>query len=459
MPVTQPNFPYYNTVDQIYHAEWSIPKLARLELLRQSIAALWPNGHPTRFLHIAGTSGKGSTSRFLEVGLGCVGKAGAYMSPHLFDYRERFSIGGEFVSQADIHWAWEERIKPYCLRMALHNPHQVHTFLEVSLLVALAIYEKHGVEWAAIETSVGGRYDHTRALDVVAAVLTNVGTDHANILGKEQWQRTLDKVGIARPGVPFFTSDHNPENAPIIASVCQSVGAELHWVDEQAVNDLVQALERHQLTVAAESLLKATYQKWNAALAYATIRHLCPDVDERRVLEAFCGARLLGRFWPVAENVYADIAHNVEKISALADELQDHFGARGKILVVGMSGKRTPGRVFAALAKVAKLIIVTGASFKGQDPSKVQQELAAMTGNIPVLVINDPRQALAMAQSMQRGDDVIMLTGSTYMIEQALNPDPYLRTLSNTFGWRVQVDTEASGTVQLTLPPPPPPLR
>jgi folylpolyglutamate synthase/dihydropteroate synthase len=161
----------------------------------------------------------------------------------------------------------------------------------------------------------------------------------------------------------------------------------------------------------------------------------------------------------VAENVYADIAHNVEKISALADELQDHFGARGKILVVGMSGKRTPGKVFAALAKVAKLIIVTGASFKGQDPSKVQQELAAMTGNIPVLVINDPRQALAMAQSMQRGDDVIMLTGSTYMIEQALNPDPYLRTLSNTFGWRAQVDTEASGTVQLTLPPPPPPLR
>ena len=457
--VTQPNFPYYNTVDQIYHAEWSIPKLARLELLRQSITTLWPNGHPTRFLHIAGTSGKGSTSRFLEVGLGCVGKAGAYMSPHLFDYRERFSIGGEFVSQADVQWAWEERIKPHCLRMTVRNPHQVHTFLETSLLIALALYEKHEVEWAAIETSVGGRYDHTRALEAVAAVLTNVGSDHANILGKEQWQRTLDKAGIARPGVPFFTGDQNPENTPIIAAVCQSVGAELHRVDEQAVDQLVQALGRHHLTVAAESLLKAAYQKWNAALAYAAIRHLCPDIDERRVLEAFCQARLLGRFWTVADNVYADIAHNVEKISALADELQDHFGARGKILVVGMSGKRAPAKVFAALAKVAKLIIVTGASFKGQDPGKVQGELAGLTGGIPILVINDPRQALAMAQSMQHGDDIIMLTGSTYMIEQALNPDPYLRTLSNTFGWRTQVDTEASGTVQLTLPPPPPPLR
>lgn len=457
--MNQPNFPYYNTVDQIYHAEWSIPKLARLELLRASIATLWPQGHPTRFIHVAGTSGKGSTSRFLEVGLNCAGKAGAYMSPHLFDYRERFSIGGEFVSQADVHWAWEERIKPYCLRLTLHNPHQVHTFLEVSLLIALALYEKHEVEWAAIETSVGGRYDHTRALDVVAAALTNVGSDHAHFLGKEQWQRTLDKAGIARPEMPFFTSDRNPENLPIITAVCQATGAPLHWVDETAVESLLQALARHKLTVAAEALLNATYQKWNAALAYAVIRHLCPDLAERQILEAFCQARLLGRFWHVAGNLYADIAHNVEKITALAGELPTYFGECGKILIIGMSGKRAPSKVFATLAKVAKLIIVTGASYKGQDPGKVQQELAGLTNGIPVLVINEPRQALEVAHSMQRGDDVIILTGSTYTIEQALNADPYLRSLSSSFGWRTHVDTEATGTVELTLPKPPPPLR
>lgn len=457
--MNEANFSYYNTVDQIYHAEWTTAKLVRLELLRASIATLWPNGHPTRFIHVAGTSGKGSTSRFLEVGLGCVGKAGAYMSPHLFDYRERFSIGGEFVSQADVHWAWEERIKPHCLRLTLHNPQHVHTFLEVSLLMALALYEKHGVEWAAMETSVGGRYDHTRALDVAAAALTNVGSDHAHLLGKEQWQRTLDKAGIARPNVPFFTTDRNPENLAIIASVCQSMGAPLHLVDEAAVENLVQALTRHRLMVEAESLLNAAYQKWNAALAYAVIRYLYPDVDERQILEAFCNARLLGRFWHVRDNIYADIAHNAEKISAFASELPDHFGERGKILIVGLSGKRAPSKVFAALAKVAKLIIVTGASYKGQEPGKVQQELAGLTSGVPVLVISDPGQALEVAQSMQREDDVILLTGSTYTIEQALNADPYLRSLSSSFGWRMHVDTEASGTVQLTLPQPPSPLR
>ncbi|MBX3010687.1 MAG: hypothetical protein KF832_04235 [Caldilineaceae bacterium] len=454
--MNQPNFPYYNVIDQIYHAEWSITKLARLELLRESIAKLWPQGHPTRLIHVAGTSGKGSTSRFLEVGLGCVGKAGAFMSPHLFDYRERFSISGAFVSQADVQWAWEKRVRPFCVQLALQNPHATHTFHEVSILMALALYEEHGVEWVALETSIGGRYDQTRALDVVATALTNAGSDHAHMLGKEQWQRTLDKAGIARPGVPFFTSDRHPENLPILAAVCQAEGAELQVVDEQAVAALEAALERHQLTVEGESLLSATYQKWNAALAYAIIRHLCPTVDERRVLEAFCQARLLGRFWQVADNLYADIAHNVEKISALAGELREHFGERGIILILGISGKRAPNQVFAALAKVAKMIIVTGASYKGQDPGKVQQELSGLTRGIPLLVLNDPRQALDVAQAMQRDDDVILLTGSTYTIEQALNQDPYLRSLSNSFGWRTQVDTEASGTVELTLPKPPP---
>ena len=72
--MTQPDFPCYNTVDQIYHAEWSTPKLARLELMRQSIRTLWPDGHPTKLIHVAGTGGKGSTCRFLEAGLSTIGR-------------------------------------------------------------------------------------------------------------------------------------------------------------------------------------------------------------------------------------------------------------------------------------------------------------------------------------------------------------------------------------------------
>jgi len=458
--VEQPNFPYYNTVDQIYHAEWSIQKLARLELLRESVQTLWPNGHPTRLIHVTGTSGKGSTTRFLEVGLSLHGKAGALMSPHLFDYRERFSIDGEFVSQSDVTWAWETRIKPHCVRLALHNEQHTHTFSEVCILIALALFDKYEVKWAALEVSVGGRYDQARALDVVATVLTNVGSDHAHMLGHEQWQRVLDKAGIARRGVPFFTSDTNPANLEIIAAVCRDLEAPLHQVHATQVVELEHQVERIFVPpLAAESLLSAGYQKWNAALALAVIRHLCPQLDERQVLQKFADARLVGRLWQVETGVYADIAHNAEKITALTGEVETRFVGLGKIFVVGLSGSRVPRQVFAALAKVAKAIIVTGASYKGQDPAKVQHEISTITGDIPTLLVAEPQAAYQVARSIQGDEDIIIVTGSTYTIEQIFNPDAYLRTLSATFGWRTKVDTEATGTVQLTLPKPPSLIR
>jgi dihydrofolate synthase/folylpolyglutamate synthase len=457
--VTTPNFPYYNTIDQIYHAETTTALLARQELLRQSIRTLWPNGHPTRLVHVVGTSGKGSTSRFLEMGFACVGQSGAYMSPHLFDYRERFSINGEFVSQEDVMWAWHERIQPHCVQLALHNPHHSHTFLGVSILIGLALFEKHGVEWAALEAGIGGRYDQTRALDVEATVLTNVGADHANLLGKEQWQRVLDKAGAARPNKPFFTSDTDPANLAIIRAICQDVGAPLTEIGRSEIEQLTAQLAALPGAVDKESLIQAGYQKWNAALSLAVVRHFYPELEQRQVLAKFTQARLLGRLWQVADRLYADIAHNREKISALTGELATRFADQGKILVIGLSGQRAPRQVFAELAKVARAILVTSASYKGQDPEKVRNEIAPLVGDTPLLVIPDPKQALQLAQSMQGANEVVIITGSTYTIEQALNPDPYLRYLSSSFGWRSAVDTEAHGTVQLTLPKPKPGVR
>ena len=453
------NFPYYNVVDQIFHAEWSAVKLARLDLLRHSVATMWPNGHPTRLIHVVGTGGKGSTCRFLETGFGLMGKAGAFMSPHLFDYRERFSVSGEFVSQADIVWAWEERVCPYVTWLALNHPEQVHTFHEVSILMALALFERHEVEWGAFESGIGGRYDQTRAVDAAAVALTNVGSDHAHLLGDTLWQRVLDKAGAARLNVPIFTSEENPASIEIIRQVSEHAGAPLQVVGQGDVQALVSGLASHGIEVTTDSLLHAPYQKWNAALAAAVIRRFAPQLEEERLLRAFAGARLLGRFWRVDEGIYADIAHNYEKINALAGEIREQFGDAGKILVLGMSGKRFPAKIFGALAEMAKTIIVTGASFKGLDPGKVAAEVTPLAGDTPTLVVADPRHALDAARAMRQPGDIILLTGSTYMIEQALNADPHLRTLGATFGWRMEQPNEATGTLNLTLPQPPPPLR
>ncbi len=384
------DFPYYSTVDQIYHAEWSIPKLARLELMRRSIRALWPHGHPTRLIHVAGTAGKGSTSRLLETGLGDLGHTGSFMSPHLFDYRERFSIDCQFVDRAVVHTTWQERIQPYCLQLALDQPQHVHTFHEVSILLALAIFEQYDVAWAAMETGVGGRYDQTRALEMAAAVLTNVGNDHAHLLGPTLWQRTLDKAGIARPGIPFFTTERNPESLAVIAQICADAGAPLTVVDETAVAALVARLAApDQPPLHAQALLTAEHQHWNAALALATIRGVCPDLDADQVLGRLRQAELLGRFWRVEEGVYADIAHNVDKMRVLVAELAAKFPQQEKILVVGISGQRQVVEVFGELAHVAKAVIVTTASYKGQDPVAVRTALEPLLDGTELAVIDD----------------------------------------------------------------------
>ncbi len=449
----KPNFPYYNTVDQIIHAEWTIPQMARQQLLRDSIDILWPDGHPTKLLHVAGSGGKGSTCRFLEVGLMALGTAGAYMSPHIYDYRERFSINGEFAAQDDLTDAWETRIRPHCIRLATTNPHNVHTFLEVSVLLALALFEKHKVDWAAIETHVGGRYDWTRGLDAAASLLTNVGGDHAHMLGSEPWQRVMDKAGIARPGVPFFTTETNHESLGIIETLCQQTGADLHVVGDSDVAQFNQSLEENGLLPLADgALLNASYQRWNGALAMAAIRHLHPQSDPVALTQRIASAQLLGRFWQVDHGVFADVAHNVEKLSVLADEIEEKFGDAGKILILGASLNRVPRDLFAKLARVAKSVIITGATFKGQDPTAVYEEIAPLLPDTHMLVVTDPQQALQTAKTLQTDDDIILLTGSTYMIEQALNPDPYLRHINDTFGWRMQTRSEAQGTVQLKLP-------
>ncbi len=428
---------YYNTVDQIYHSEWAIGKLARIELLRRLIGRLWPNGHPTRLIHVAGTSGNGSTGRFLEAGLGLVGKAGGYYSPHLFDYRERFSIAGQFAAQDDITAAWENTVKPLCLEMALNNTPYPLSFPEVAILIALVLFEQYQVAWAAIETGLGGRYDQTCALTVAATLLTNVGRDHEHLLGSEHWQRALDKVGICRAGVPFFTSAQNSETLDIVRAVCAQAPTQLYITDDAQVT----AFEAQLHAVFADqlpddSLLNAAHQRRNAALSLAVLRHLFPEIDVHQVIARFANARLPGRFWRVGAGVYADIAHNPEKILALARQIERQFADAGKIFVIGVSGQRLPRALYGPLAKIARAIIITGNFYRGQQAQAVKDELDSLPADIPVLLADDPRQALEMATSMQTATDVVILTGSTYMIEQALNPDPYLRHINLTYGWR-----------------------
>jgi dihydrofolate synthase/folylpolyglutamate synthase len=448
---------YYSTVDEIYHCEAVVPILARQELLRRSIRRLWPQGHPTRLVQVAGTAGKGSTCRFLEMGLGCFGRSGAFSSPEVFDYRERFSVGGAPVAREEVTAAWQSRVKPLAVELALGSPGQVLFFHEVNILLALVLFEQHGVEWAAVETAVGGRYDQTTALDAAATVLTNVGADHEEELGPTPWQRALDKAGIARRGVPFFTAETEPALLALIAGVCAEAGAPFHAVGAAEVAAL------GELMAAAapggpppEALLSAARQQRNAALALAVIRELFPRAEPPRIVAELLSARLPGRFWKVEERLYADIAHNPDKVAALAEEVERRFAGLDKIFVVGVTRGRPARAVLAPLVKLARVMVVTRATLDGQDPQQVEQAIAGLGAGAFTLVVPEPQKALAVARAMCGERDVVVVAGDMDMLDEALNPDPFLRHLNATVGWRTRaVDQPAEPAPPDPFPPRP----
>ncbi len=430
---SMPNTRYLNAVDQIYHAAWTMPKLAQIRRFRQTIARIWPNGHPTRLVHVVGTSGKGSVSRMLEAGFSLYGRAGAFSKPHLLDYRERISILGQPADPNAIAEVWEQQVLPINLDR-VDQTGQPLNFYENTLLLVLYLFERYEIEWAALESGVGGRYDMTSALDVVACVLTNVGRDHEAVLGSEAWQRALDKAGVARPKVPFLSSERAPEIREIIASVCNDVGAPLSWVEEQHEAKLRQTLGE----IGVDSILHPSYQQRNAALVLETLAQLLPDFDYQRTAERLKELKLLGRMSEIEPGIFIDVAHNPDKIAAFANEVAQRFPERGKIFVVSVSGERDAASVLAPLLPLADALIVSQASYHGQPADSIATSLSQLRPDIPIEVIADPRAALEQAKAMRRGEQLIFVTGSTYMIEQAINPDEYMRHINATYGWRLK---------------------
>ena len=417
---------YLVTLDELYHSHWASRKKRRISFLREAIHHFWPDGHPTRFLHITGTNGKGSVAYYLEQGLRFAGNTGSWTGPHVFDYAERFHINGKVASHDDIVAIYREKLVPYQATFAEKHHGASLSFAELGILIALHLFEQHEVVWAIMEVGAGGRYTPLMALDMEGCILTNVGGDHPKTLGVHLWQRALEKAGIARHGTPFFTSAIG-DALTYVQKSAEAEGAEVQIVDDQ---DVVRVREHF-------SSRQPDFTYRNLALAALIIRHFYPGLHLSSLLESM-NQRLTARFARIAPGVIVDVAHNEDKVSRLADELKlRHPGTRFHFLV-GLTRSRNARDVFSALRDIAASVTVTGASYAGQDPEEVAEALRHDFPN--VTAISRPVDAFSWAREQLKEDEILVLTGSAYMIDQALNPNPYIRDTNASFGRRAQSD-------------------
>jgi dihydrofolate synthase / folylpolyglutamate synthase len=384
-------------------------------------------GEPQRtypVVHLTGTNGKGSTARILTALLVAKGlSVGTYTSPHLELFNERIAWSGEPISDA----ALVEIIEAVAaIERAMD---EAPTVFEILTAAALRWFADVAVDVAVIEVGLGGRWDATNVADGQVAVVTNVSLDHAETIGPTLADIATEKAGIVKPGSTLVLGETDPE----LAAIFSAAGAAEIWERDRdfgcTANSLAHGGRLVDLRTPGASYddvylpLHGAHQGDNAAIALAAAEAffgapLDPDVVE----EAFAGVRVPGRLEVVGRQplVILDGAHNPAGAAAAAEAIAEEFGgAAGRVLVVGLLEGKDPVEMLQAVgARGARALVACPApSPRTLPPADVAA--AARAIGIESEAADSVPEALARALTIASPDDLVLVTGSLYVVGAA----------------------------------------
>ena len=400
----------------------------RLERMRLLLRELGDpqNAYPT--IHVGGTSGKGSTATMIAAALGAAGlRAGLHTKPHLSSMTERARIDGNPIPE-DAFGELLSEMMPAIERTTAEEGRP--SYYETLLALAFSYFAREAVDAGVIEVGIGGRLDGTNVLVPEVAVITNVGLDHTEILGDTKEEIALDKAGIAKPGVPLV-SDASGAARDVIAGVCREVGApffatrDLVKIEarsgEPYGQSFVATTERGAYDLALPVL--GSFQRRNAATAIAALEKLRdglrPSIEA--VERGFARLVIPGRmeFFPAFPSVVFDVAHNADKARGLADALLETFPEKRFVFVVAIGESKDAAGVLEPWLELPASFVFT--SFETQGRTAVRPfTLVNVAQNVgrPARAIVDPVEALSVARRNADGSNVVVVTGSTFVVGQ-----------------------------------------
>jgi dihydrofolate synthase/folylpolyglutamate synthase len=396
-----------------------------------------------RSFHIAGTKGKGSVSAFLASSLGEAGhKVGFYSSPHLVEFTERIRINGAPI-EADALGALVDQIEPVVAQVP------DLTMYEVVTALAFVHFAQVGVDVAVIEVGLGGRLDATNVIVPVVSVITSLSYDHMHLLGERLSDIAGEKAGIIKPGVPVVLAPQQHEAENVVERFAEERGAPIirvgkDWLFAPGVHGLKgqtlyiwSAAEQEQMDIFVESSggeewvpprytipLLGYHQVVNCAVAYAALqvgRQEGISIPEQAIQRGFAKTSWLGRFQVLSQDptVILDAAHNRDSALKLRISLDDYFPGKAVTVVFGASSdKDITGMFDELLPRVARLIVT-----QADNPRAAEvEELARLAHGhgTRVETVVPVRQALEHALRIQRPDEVLLVTGSLFVVGEAL---------------------------------------
>jgi dihydrofolate synthase/folylpolyglutamate synthase len=388
--------------------------------------------HQFKSIHIAGTNGKGSTAHALASVLQEAGyTTGLYTSPHLKSFRERIKINGIEIPEHEVV-RFVEANKDYLLEL---KP----SFFEMTVALSFAYFAKRGVDYAIIETGMGGRFDSTNVIHPLLSIITNIGFDHEQFLGDTLDKIAFEKAGIIKEHVPVIIGQTHAKTAGVFRSIATERNANITFADQSLDvkfngynrQSKEKSLAQYTLSGGTASIenieldLLGSYQAKNLPaimVALDQLNALGLQLDPVHIKEGLShiipNTGLKGRWQILSKEplTICDTGHNEDGIQEIIDQLLVLKGKQKLFMILGMVKDKAHYKVLEKLPKDAEYYFCQADQPRSM-PAKELQNLATELG-LKGEVIENVNQARLAAEKKASKEDLIFIGGSTFVVAE-----------------------------------------
>lgn len=420
-----------NAIEKIHEFKkfGSILGLERMNMLLELL------GNPEKDLkviHVAGTNGKGSTSRYIYSALKAGGyKVGLYTSPFLEVFNERIELDGEYISDADLA-AYTDRVLE-CVKVITQRGDQSPTEFEVITALAFLYFKEKGADFVVLEVGLGGRGDSTNVVEKpLVSVIVSISFDHTDRLGNTIAEIAAEKAGIIKQGCPVVTSATDQKALDVIKAAAEEkqclyfetrnvpVAVTEEKLSGYKFDVIIQGAEFKDLEISMSG--RHQIDNARAALAALNIMEMNGDIklSRKALYEGFKTAKQIGRFETMSAEgqnplVIIDGAHNEDGAKALRHAMETFCSGKKILMVTGMLADKDTDSILREFTAITRDFIVT----EPVNPRKL--ETSALKAKIEALggickEAPDNGEACALAKSVFADYDVVLFAGSLYLI-------------------------------------------
>lgn len=386
-----------------------------------------------KFVHIAGTNGKGSNVAFISSVLRTCGyDVGVYISPHITTYLSRISYNGAEIEGAPL-LEISQQLRPLVEELAeteLGSP----TEFEVMTVIAIVYFARYTfpdiVLW---ETGLGGRFDSTNVVYPLVTIITNVGYDHTKILGDTLEKIAWDKAGIIKSGVPVITAVEDEGAFRVIEAIANENRAKVYrlgrefTITEGGMQQEQQSCSFQGPYRTYKDLqlgLKGLHQFKNAAtsiMALELLRELYAFlIDEGELATGLRQANNPGRLEVIAREplIVMDGAHNAHGAQVVAASIPQLYQYDKVTWVTSIMQDKPIDEMLDHLLPIVDQVVITKADNpRATDPKVIREKVMRKNPQLPIYIVEEPQGALKKALAVSQKADLILVAGSLYLIE------------------------------------------